>query len=120
MSGDIIPTKCHDGVERNRQTVFLIDDSIKQVKLTVWGTVYCLLYGALYAGKLNDTEGTAVVLQNVLTQSYNGRKTLCSSSSSVISGEIFQNDVDRCNLQLWFNNLEQALDYEDIMIQSIE
>lgn len=66
---------CKDGITRTTQEVVLVDDSLKAVTLTLW---------ANHINKLDNTEGTAVIVENICPREYRGRRTVSTTSTTAI------------------------------------
>lgn len=105
--GDTIPVQCYDSIRRGRQNVTLVDHTKKMVTLTMWGSM---------TGKLNESEGRAVVLQNLQVNAFHGKKTLSTTYNSVVDPRTLPNDPDKLRLQIWWDETGQQEEFESVLL----
>ncbi|XP_003738527.1 replication factor A protein 1-like [Galendromus occidentalis] len=68
---------CRDGTNTEKQTVLVVDDTMKMVEIGLWSE---------FVGKLDNKEGEAVVLQNLQVRDFNEKRQL-STTTNTIFGE---------------------------------
>ena len=96
---------CKDSITRTTQEVVLVDDSNKAVTLTLW---------ANHINKLDDAEGTAVVVENVCPREYRGRRTVSTTSTTAIKRFDGNPTPEQQILQEWWSNSSDEARFKDL------
>ena len=90
---------------RTTQNVFIVDDSNKGVELTLWGE---------HLLKLDGSEGNAVILENVVPREFRGKRTISTSSTTVIKTMADNPTVEQVLLQKWWDEAGQVEDFGNL------
>ncbi|XP_003737403.1 replication protein A 70 kDa DNA-binding subunit-like [Galendromus occidentalis] len=96
---------CRDGINRVKQTVTVLDDSMKMVNLGLWSE---------FVGKLDGKEGEAVILQNLQVRDYNGTRQLSTTTNTIIREAAGDADAER--LRQWFKVDGCSLEFEELFV----
>lgn len=95
------------GAAKANQQVTLVDDSKQAVTVTLWGS---------HVGKLDDTEGTAVVMENVTTKNFRGKRTLSTGSMTVVrrmEGALLR---EQKALRTWWCKEGQDEEFDELLL----
>lgn len=99
---------CRDGMARTTQNVFIVDDSNKTVELTLWGE---------HMLKLDESEGSAVVLENVVPREFRGKRTISTSSATVIKTMGDNPTGEQLLLQKWWDEAGHEQDFGNLDLE---
>lgn len=93
---------------RTTQNVFIVDDSNKTVELTLWGE---------HMLKLDESEGSAVVLENVVPREFRGKRTISTSSATVIKTMGDNPTGEQLLLQKWWDEAGHEQDFGNLDLE---
>lgn len=94
-----------DGAEKQRQSVKLVDDTLRIVNLALWDE---------HVGTLDGAEGKCVALRNVQVRTYNNTRNLSTTASTVIKSEKNNRDPSLIALKRWWDRDGRMQQYEEL------
>ncbi|XP_003741549.1 replication factor A protein 1-like [Galendromus occidentalis] len=98
---------CRDGINREKQTVTVLDDCMKMVNLGIWSE---------FVGKLDGKEGDAVILKNLHVRDYNGTRQPSTTTNTIIREA--GRDAEAERLQKWFKTDGCCLEFEELILHT--
>ena len=98
---------CRDGLSRTVQQIILVGDTRRSVSLTLWGD---------YLNKLDNCEGTALIVENISTKEYRGLRTLSTTATTVLRQMDENPTVEQAYLQNWWDTEGKEEVFEDIQL----
>lgn len=100
--------RCRDGIVRTTQKVVVVDETKRAVEVTLW---------ADQLNKLDGYEATAVILENVTPRDFRGKRTISTSSSTVIKQMGPNPTSEQVTLQQWWDNSGNEEQFKDLTIE---
>ena len=100
--------RCRDSMTRSNQIVILVDDTKKSVELTLWGDLI---------HKLDNKEGTAIVLENVSPREFRGKRTITTTSETVIRLMGTDPSAEQLKMKGWWETTGSVADFTELLLE---